>query len=44
MAAKYRDTSRAAYLLKPNTAPWTARYRALPFAERGTRAFWSFAT
>ncbi|MEU4351758.1 DUF3962 domain-containing protein [Streptomyces sp. NPDC023838] len=34
MAAKYRDTSRAAYLLKPNAGSWTARYRALPFAEQ----------
>ncbi|MEU8728069.1 DUF3962 domain-containing protein [Streptomyces tendae] len=34
MAAKYSDASRAAYLLKPNTAPWTARYRALTFAEQ----------
>ncbi|MFJ6512662.1 pPIWI_RE module domain-containing protein [Streptomyces sp. NPDC091406] len=34
MATKYRDTSRAAYLLKPDAAPWTARYRALPAPEQ----------
>ncbi|MFJ2231318.1 pPIWI_RE module domain-containing protein [Streptomyces halstedii] len=34
MAAKYRETSRAAYLLKPGAAPWTARYRTLPFPEQ----------
>ncbi len=34
MAAKYRDVSRAAYVLKPDAAPWTVRYRALPAPEQ----------
>ncbi|MGR8007688.1 pPIWI_RE module domain-containing protein [Streptomyces hypolithicus] len=34
MAVKYRDASRAAYLLKSDATPWTAEYRALPFPEQ----------
>ncbi|MBV6703227.1 pPIWI_RE module domain-containing protein [Kitasatospora aureofaciens] len=34
MAAKYHDISRAAYLLAPDAAPWTAEYRALAFPEQ----------